>query len=142
MVKKYNILDIEELSFGNRAGQNGLQINADNQYAKEFVEYFCSIAESVVPQELSSWRRESTDKSVEDILERINKDSVTLAGIQVFRKPRMQIHGYQKWEGGYIEGFVRVDGKDGKEYFLWAYIKIDKLGELLDKFKTKIYCFG
>lgn len=142
MEKKYNIIDIEELSFVSRAGQRGPQINADNQYAREFADYFCSIAEKVVPQELSSWRREVTDKSAKDILELINKDSVTLAGIQVFRQPRMKIHEYQKWEGGYIEGFVRVDGNDGKEYFLWAYIKMDKLKEILDKFKTKIYCFG
>ena len=61
-------------------------------------------------------------------------------GIKVCKYPMGSYMEYQTWPGGYIEGFIRMDSDDARfgEYFVWTYIKMDRLREILEKFEGKI----
>ena len=61
-------------------------------------------------------------------------------GIKVCKYPMGSYMEYQTWPGGYIEGFIRMDSDDQRfgEYFVWTYVKMDKLREILERFEGKI----
>lgn len=118
-----------------------LQINADEDIAEELTKYLCEVAEIIDPQELTGMAREATDKSAEEIIELIENDNTTATGIKVHRYPTMSLHKYERWEGGYIEGFLRVSTL-GPDYFIWTFIRMDKLEGILRKFEDKMYYFG
>ena len=61
-------------------------------------------------------------------------------GIKVDKYPIGSLMEYQNWPGGYIEGFIRMESDDPRfgEYFIWTYIKMERLKEILEKFEGKI----
>jgi len=61
-------------------------------------------------------------------------------GIKVVKYPIGTLMEYQQWPGGYIEGFIRMDSDDPRfgEYFVWTYIKMQRLQDILEKFEGKL----
>lgn len=63
-----------------------------------------------------------------------------VCGIKVCKYPMGSFTEYQRWPGGFIEGFIRMDSDDERfgEYFVWTYLRIDKLRDILERFGDKI----
>jgi hypothetical protein len=61
-------------------------------------------------------------------------------GIKVVKHPIGTLMEYQQWPGGYIEGFIRMDSDDPRfgEYFVWTYMKMQRLQDILEKFEGKL----
>jgi hypothetical protein len=61
-------------------------------------------------------------------------------GIKVVKYPIGSLMEYQQWPGGYIEGFIRMDSDDPRfgEYFVWTYMKMQRLQDILEKFEGKL----
>jgi hypothetical protein len=62
------------------------------------------------------------------------------AGIKIVKYPLSSWTEYDQWPGGYIEGFIRMDSDDKRfgEYFIWTYIKMDKLENIINRFEDKL----
>ena len=108
-----------------------LQLNVDGDRNKEFMEYLISISDIVRLQELAGFKRQNTEKDKDFILSQIDSDS--MAGIEVVHFPMHRFHEYGKWEGGYIEGFLRTFSR--VDYFIWTYARMEHLEDLLTEFK-------
>ena len=108
-----------------------LQLNVDGDKNKEFMEYLISISDIVSLQELTGFQRQNTEKDKDFILSQIDSDS--MAGIKVVHLPMYKFHEYAKWEGGYIEGFLRTFSRP--HYFIWTYARMEHLEDLLTEFK-------
>lgn len=119
------------------------------EYNEEFIRFLWDIAEiknidSIGGTEAKpGLRRYSIDGLVEfeDIVHMASTGIV--CGIKVCKYPMGSYMEYQKWPGGYIEGFIRMDSDNPKfgEYFVWTYIRMDKLIDILQKFDGKIRLF-
>lgn len=111
-----------------------VQVNVDSDKTKEFIEYLISVSDIVNVQELTGIQRQSTDKSQEFILSQI--DSSSMASIKVNHFAMYDFHEYDKWEGGYIEGFLRTLGN--VDYFIYTYTKMEHLENILTKFQHSL----
>lgn len=123
------------------------QLNTvDNSYNEGLLRYLWDIAEirqidAIGGTEAPSGvRRYSINGKVEfeDI---IHMAPTGLAcGIKVVKYPIGTLMDYQNWPGGYIEGFVRMKSDDLRfgEYFIWTYIRMTKLMDILERFDGKI----
>ena len=90
----------------------------------------------------SSFRRYPIpDKKLEDVIHM--SETGIKCGIQITPKPIGKIHEWDSWEGGYIEGFIRMDADDGQsnEWFVWQYIKMDYLEDIVEEFNDKLITF-
>ena len=122
---------------------NPVQANIRSDMNRPFIEHLISVSDMVTLQELSFGekraedyaRRTKTDKSQEFILSQIDHSSI--AGIKVNHFPMYDFHEYHKWEGGYIEGFLRT--MTPVDYFIWTYTKMDKLEGILNEFKHSLF---
>lgn len=143
--KVYDIARLECIVLDYEERLMNLQINADEGIAKELTKYLCDKAEIVVPQQLTTVLREKTDKSAEEIIELIEEGNTTATGIKIFNKPPTSIHEYQKWDDGYIEGFLRVSHLNSDysniDYFVWTYLRKNRLTNILHKFNKKLYAY-
>ena len=101
-----------------------VQVNVDSDKTREFMEYLISISDVVNLQELTGMQRQSTDKSEEFILSQIDYF------------PMYDFHEYDKWEGGYIEGFLRT--MTNVDYFIWTYTKMEHLEDIVTKFQHSL----
>ena len=111
-----------------------VQVNVDSDKTREFMEYLISVSDVVKLQELTGIQRQSTDKSQEFILSQI--DSYSMAGIKVNHLPMYDFHEYDKWEGGYIEGFLRT--MTNVDYFIWTYTEMEHLEDIVTKFQHSL----
>jgi hypothetical protein len=114
---------------------NPVQANISSDMNRPFIEYLISVSDVVKLQELTGIQRQPTDKSQEFILSQI--DSSSMGGIKVNHFPMYDFHEYDKWEGGYIEGFLRT--MTPVDYFIWTYAKMDKLESILNEFKHSLF---
>lgn len=118
----------------------------DNKYNTQFQTYLNSISEKTLIDGLggssaeSSFRRYSiSDKvSFEDVIH-LSPTGIA-CGIQFRKYPLSRINEWDKWDAGYIKGFIRMDSDDKRfgEIFIWHYIKADKLLDILSEFSDKI----
>src|SRR6056300_180565 len=104
-----------------------LQLDIDRDRNKEFMEYLISVSGIISLQELTGIQRHSTEKDKDFILSQIHSGS--MAGIKVVHLPMNSFHEYDKWEGGYIEGFLRTMSR--VDYFIWTYARMEHLEDLL-----------
>jgi hypothetical protein len=111
-----------------------VQVEVDSDKTREFMKYLISVSDVVNLQELTGMQRQSTDKSQEFILSQI--DSYSMAGIKVNHLPMYDFHEYDKWEGGYIEGFLRT--MTNVDYFIWTYTKMEHLEDIVTKFQHSL----
>lgn len=126
------------------------QLNTiDNSVNAEFITYLWDIADIKRIDALGGteskdpWRRYDISDlvKIEDIIHMA--PTGLAAGIKVTKYPLSKIMSYDRWENGYIEGFIRMDSDDSRfgEYFIWTYIKMDKLRDILEKFGDKLELF-
>ena len=126
------------------------QLNTtDNSVNGEFITYLWNIADIKRIDALggteskSNLRRYNISDLVqfEDVI--VMAPTGLSAGIKVTKYPFTKIMDYDRWPGGYIQGFIRMDSNDPRfgEYFIWTYIKMDKLRDILEKFGDKLKLF-
>lgn len=118
----------------------------DKSYNEELQRYLWEIAEIKSIDALggteapSGMRRYGIDDktSFEEIIHMA--PTGIACGIKVVKYPIGTLMEYQQWPGGYIEGFIRMDSDDPRfgEYFVWTYIKMQRLQDILEKFEGKI----
>lgn len=78
------------------------------------------------------------DKKLDDVI--YKSDTGIVCGLKIVKNPLSEINEWEKWENGYIEVFIRMDGdKDGVDWFVWQYIKMSKLNLILNEFKNDLY---
>ena len=126
------------------------QLNTvDNSVNAEFITYLWSIADIKRIDALGGTESKSGLRRY-DISDLVQFEDVIVmaptglaAGIKVTKYPLSKIMSYDRWENGYIEGFIRMDSDDPRfdEYFIWTYIKMDKLRDILEKFGDKLELF-
>lgn len=121
---------------------NPVQTNIKNKKdIKNFIQYLCNIADMIYCDELDcnkSWTRVKSEKTHQEIINMINNKTWAMSGIKINHYPQYQFAIYEKWENGYIEGFIRLANPNTCDYFIWTYIKINKLENILKKFKNKL----
>ena len=126
------------------------QLNTtDNSINQEFITYLWNIADIKYIDALGGTEAKNHFRryNISDLVE--FKDIIHMApaglaaGIKVTKYPLSKIMDYDMWPGGYIEGFIRMNSDDSRfgEYFVWTYIKIDKLKDILEKFGDKLRLF-
>lgn len=126
------------------------QIRTSNKsYNEEFIIYLWEIAEIKRIDALGGTESKSGFRRY-DISNKVNfEDIIHMAptgistGIKIVKYPMAKMLDYETWTGGYIEGFIRMDSDDRRfgEYFIWTYIKMDKLRDILEKFGDKLKLF-
>jgi hypothetical protein len=126
------------------------QIRTSNKsYNEEFITYLWEIAEIKRIDALGGTESKSGFRRY-DISNKVNfEDIIHMAptgistGIKIVKYPMAKMLDYETWTGGYIEGFIRMDSDDRRfgEYFIWTYIKMDKLRDILEKFGDKLKLF-
>lgn len=123
------------------------QINTvDKKYNEEFTRFLWEIAEiksidSIGGTEAKPGLRRYSIDDLVDLEDIVHMAPTGIAcGIKVCKYPMGSYMEYQTWPGGYIEGFIRMDSDDPRfgEYFVWTYIRMDRLREILEKFDGKI----
>lgn len=121
---------------------NSIQVDiADSKNDQEFIRYLVSISEIVIPEELIFMSRTPTNLTVEEILDKITAKNSLKSGIEINHKPFMKLSEHTNWEGGYIEGFVRIHKKNEPSYFIWTYTRMNKLEEILEKYWDKFHFY-
>jgi hypothetical protein len=126
------------------------QLNTiDNSVNAEFITYLWSIADIKRIDALGGTESKSGMRryDISDLVE--FEDIIHMAptglaaGIKVTKYPLSKLMYYDRWENGYIEGFIRMDSDNPRfgEYFIWTYIKMDKLKDILEKFGDKLQLF-
>lgn len=118
----------------------------DNSINRDFISYLWNIADIKHIDALGgteskdSIRRYSISHLVEfdEIIHMA--DTGIGAGIKIVKTPLSRFSDYELWPGGYIEGFIRMDSDDSRfsEYFIWAYIRMEKLPEIIEKYGHKL----
>lgn len=110
-------------------------VNITNDKAKEFSEYLYSIAASSRVVVKSGGDKTMT---ADRILESIMSTNTINTGIKIYNYPAFAIHEHEKWNDGFVEGFVRIDSS----HLLWTYIRMNKLKDILIKFGEYLYCYS
>ena len=126
------------------------QIRTSNKsYNEEFIIFLWEISEIKRIDALGGTEAKSGFRRY-DISDKVNfEDIIHMAstgistGIKIVKYPMAKMLDYETWPGGYIEGFIRMDSDDRRfgEYFIWTYIKMDKLRDILEKFGDKLKLF-
>lgn len=117
---------------------NPLQINITDDLSYEFTKYLIGIADTYHVDILKSVARERYDIPIDEALDLLQQSDFKMASIKIVHQPFMQIHEYEKWEDGYIEGFVRYSVENLYDLFIWSYIEMKYLKDILEKFKDNL----
>ncbi len=118
----------------------------NNNVNTDFMSYLYSISEYSRVDYLDclkSWSRQKSHKNVEDVLPFI--ENSTKCGIKIITTPVFKLSEWEKWENGYIEGFCCFDIIDPTiriTYFIWLYIKIGRLEEIIYKWGNELKILG
>lgn len=116
-----------------------LQINITDDLSYELTKYLVDIADIYWVDILRFVARERHDIPIEDALDLLKHSGFKMAGIKIIHYPIMTMREYEKWEDGYIEGFVRYSAKStNKDLFIWTYIRMKHLRNILEKFKDNL----
>lgn len=120
------------------------QINiVGSDIISEFLEYLEELSEISEVHELggkSGMRRYPIDKKLNDIIHQAHTSIG--CGIKVIKKPIHSLMSYEKWEGGYIEGFARMDSDvQHIEWFHWTYIRMKHLKNIIEKFENNLIIY-
>lgn len=109
-VKNYDIDKIIELSKEMEKDRHNLQIEIkDRNLNRDFIIFLEDIAEVTLIDELKGYHREASDKSFDMLIDNVDLSKGLGCGIKIYNKPSMRLNKWEKWDGGYIEGFIRVD---------------------------------
>lgn len=113
----------------------------DKDIKGEFLQYLQDLSEISRIDKLDcsiSYARKKIDLELKDIIHQAHTSIG--CGIKVVMYPMFTLSEYEKWEGGYIEGFARMDSDEKEvEWFHWTYIRMEHLQNILEKFKDDLY---
>jgi hypothetical protein len=116
------------------------QFEIEDYKRKDFLTFCETIAKYTFVDERGDnpgHRRYKTDLTLNDVIYKV--DTGIACGIKIVRNPIGTISEWDSWEGGYIEGFIRMDAdKKYKEWFVWQYIEMKYLNEILTTFKDDL----
>lgn len=107
----------------------------------QFLTFCHNLSEIEYIDELSGWSRKRSDKlKFEDV---IHKTPTGLkCGMKVNHFPQWRMDEWEKWPDGYIQSYIRMESDvKGNELFIWQYIKMSHLEEILNKFQGKLEYF-
>lgn len=108
----------------------------DKKMYNEFLVYCEDLAVHSHVDELggegSSWRRMRSDKTFDEVIHMA--EFGIKCGIKINHRPLFKIQDYDQWEGGYIESFIRMGEDVEHDYFIWQYIRMEHLRNILTKF--------
>ena len=112
------------------------QLNFDGnaQEMRYFVRACVNYAEYYHVDILTGIQRERIGMLLSKVLDHVKDESIV--GIKVVAHPLMNLHDHHRWEGGYIEGYLRT--MTSPDYFVWTYIKMDRLKLILSDYKDKL----
>lgn len=112
----------------------------DKQDYTEFLTFCHNLAEIEHIDELSGWSRKRSGKKFEDIIHKAPTGLKT--GMKINHFPQYRMDEWEKWPDGYIQGYIRMDSDvKGNELFIWQYIRMNHLEEILTKFQGKLEYF-
>jgi len=140
------VTDIEEvinysLSYQAMNPHHPIQIEViEKSEYKEFLEFCHQLAEYEFIDELSGFQRKrSTTLKFVDV---IDKATTGKCGMKVNHFPQYKMEEFEKWTDGYIQVYIRMDSDvKGNEWFIWQYIRMNHLKEILTKFQDKLEYF-
>lgn len=119
--------------------QNAQIETINNKYNTEFLLYIDKFSEFTYIDVLhKTLARERTNLRLIDV---INYSFYAIGcGIKTHHYPLTKLFEWEKWEEGYIEGFIRTNKPNNmdKEYFVWQYIPMTYLRDILVRFSEKI----
>ena len=142
------VTDIEEvinysLSYQAMNPHHPIQIEViEKSEYKEFLEFCHQLAEYEFIDELSGGfsRKRSNTLKFKDVIN--NSPTGLKCGMKVNHFPQWKIEEFEKWSDGYIQAFIRMDSNvKGNEWFIWQYIRMNHLEEILTKFQDKLEYF-
>lgn len=137
VVQNVNKTIQHSLDFSIRHYGNNMQIETIYpEYNRDFLEYCISKSHKYWLEELSGYQREKTDKSLDFILDKV--DGTLACGIKIYHRPLMKLYEWERWDGGYIELFVRTNKRGEPDYFIWGIIEMDHFRDILETFKGKL----
>ena len=138
--------DVEEainysLSYQALNQHHPIQIEVINpEDYQEFLTFCHNLAEIEQIDELSGWSRKRSDKKFEDVIHKAPTGLKT--GMKINHFPQYRIDEWEKWPDGYIQSYIRMDSDvKGNEWFIWQYIRMSHLEEILNKFQGKLEYF-
>lgn len=113
------------------------QFSFENSEKKaEFLKFIDEIADYTFIDELKGIARESTNLNIKDIIHNVYDSWL---GIKVVKNPISKFSPWENWNDGYVEGYCRMDGNDiNHDWFVFCYIKMNKLKEILEKYKDDL----
>ena len=111
-----------------------LNFEGNAQEMRYFVRRCVDYAEYYHVDILTGFQRERIGMILSDVLDHVTDES--MVGIKVVAHPIFDIHEHDRWEGGYIEGCLRT--MTTTDYFVWTYIKMDRLKLILADYKDKL----
>jgi len=142
------LIEIDRKADYDRYQQPQIRVTDPNFFG-EFISYLWEIAEYTRIDALGGTEAKSGMRRY-DISDKVDfSDIIHMAptgigcGIKVVKYPLSRWMEWDEWPGGYIEGFIRMDSDDPRfgEYFIWTYIRIEKLRDILEKFEDKLKLF-
>ena len=104
-----------------------LHFDGDAQQIRDFMRYMVNHSEHYRVDILKGIARESIGMLVSDVLQYVDDES--FAGIKVVYKPITTFSKWDRWEDGYIEGYLRT--MTSPDYFIWTYAKMSRLKAIL-----------
>jgi hypothetical protein len=126
---KYHPIQIETRDKSDNKGfMEWIVANADHSEVH-------ALGGSAAPEGMRRYRIEKTPSEV------LHMSHTGIAcGIKVVIYPLSKWNEWHTWPGGYIEGFIRMDSdtEEHSEYFVWCYLKMGKLLQLLEEWSTKL----
>ena len=135
------ILEIDKECEMDKYQQPQVRVTNPNVFG-EFMSYLWEIAEYSRIDALGGTEAKSGIRRY-DISDKVNfEDIIHMAptgigsGIKIVKYPLSRWMEWDEWPGGYIEGFIRMKSDDPRfgEYFIWTYIRPEKLRDILEKF--------
>jgi len=109
---------------------------------KEFLEFCHLLVEYEYIDELSGGfaRKRSNTLKFEDVIN--NSPTGLKCGMKVNHFPQWKMEEFEKWPDGYIQCYIRMDSNvKGNEWFIWQYIRMNHLEEILNQFQGKLEYF-
>lgn len=115
----------------------------DRKQHKDFISYLCNISDYIYTDEIdiySSFRRVKSDLGHEELINKITSENSDKCGIKINNTPYFSMFEWETWENGYVEGFISIKEKR-KNYFIWTYVKMIHIKEILNKWKDYLVYF-
>lgn len=133
---------IDNISLLDKYYQPQIEIKDENKMA-DFLIFCEKLSEYYEIHQLggrNGLRRYVIDKKLNDV---IHKSHTSIAcGIKVIKNPLSNMFDRDKWDGGYIELMSRMNSDTKNvEWFVWQYIKMDKLKIILKEFENDLYFY-